>query len=313
MAENIKEIIDKIEVYNGVFPKDELQILIDRKEEATPFLLESLSDTEKLYERLETEEDYILPFYALFLLAQFREKKAYPLVYDIFSHDAKKVDDNWGDLITSGLGNILASVCDGDVSLINKLVLDEDVFEWVRSAGLTAWLSLLKANLKTRDETVSFLKSLFELPAGEDDFLRTWTINACLDIRAEELLPEIKKSFDDEVVDLTHFGDWDDFQELWDDEILYNFDEDTDHYLIDDTIDELSSWAYFKTEEQKQMEAQQRLQRMKELAGFQPVTEKVVWDSDYEGTFQRETPKVGKNEPCPCGSGRKYKKCCLNQ
>lgn len=24
----------------------------------------------------------------------------------------------------------------------------------------------------------------------------------------------------------------------------------------------------------------------------------------------REQPKVGRNEPCPCGSGRKYKKCC---
>ena len=27
-------------------------------------------------------------------------------------------------------------------------------------------------------------------------------------------------------------------------------------------------------------------------------------------TFRRETPKVGRNEPCPCGSGRKFKKCC---
>ncbi|MBN2097164.1 MAG: preprotein translocase subunit SecA [Candidatus Omnitrophica bacterium] len=25
---------------------------------------------------------------------------------------------------------------------------------------------------------------------------------------------------------------------------------------------------------------------------------------------KRQTPKVGRNEPCPCGSGRKYKKCC---
>jgi len=25
---------------------------------------------------------------------------------------------------------------------------------------------------------------------------------------------------------------------------------------------------------------------------------------------RRETPKVGRNDPCPCGSGRKYKKCC---
>ena len=27
-------------------------------------------------------------------------------------------------------------------------------------------------------------------------------------------------------------------------------------------------------------------------------------------TITRETPKVGRNDPCPCGSGRKYKKCC---
>jgi SEC-C motif-containing protein len=24
----------------------------------------------------------------------------------------------------------------------------------------------------------------------------------------------------------------------------------------------------------------------------------------------RETPKIGRNEPCPCGSGKKHKKCC---
>jgi len=29
--------------------------------------------------------------------------------------------------------------------------------------------------------------------------------------------------------------------------------------------------------------------------------------------YQRETPKVGRNDPCPCGSGKKYKKCCLNK
>ncbi len=27
-------------------------------------------------------------------------------------------------------------------------------------------------------------------------------------------------------------------------------------------------------------------------------------------TFVREQPKVGRNDPCPCGSGKKYKKCC---
>lgn len=27
--------------------------------------------------------------------------------------------------------------------------------------------------------------------------------------------------------------------------------------------------------------------------------------------FKREEPKVGRNDPCPCGSGKKYKKCCM--
>lgn len=26
--------------------------------------------------------------------------------------------------------------------------------------------------------------------------------------------------------------------------------------------------------------------------------------------FRREGPRVGRNDPCPCGSGKKYKKCC---
>jgi transposase-like protein len=29
--------------------------------------------------------------------------------------------------------------------------------------------------------------------------------------------------------------------------------------------------------------------------------------------YHRETPKVGRNEPCPCGSGQKHKRCCLNK
>ena len=27
----------------------------------------------------------------------------------------------------------------------------------------------------------------------------------------------------------------------------------------------------------------------------------------------RTEPKIGRNAPCPCGSGQKYKKCCLNK
>ncbi|HBF88607.1 MAG TPA: hypothetical protein DDX39_08200 [Bacteroidales bacterium] len=39
-------------------------------------------------------------------------------------------------------------------------------------------------------------------------------------------------------------------------------------------------------------------------------------NDDYEyiqNSIEKKEPKVGRNEPCPCGSGKKYKKCCLNK
>jgi preprotein translocase subunit SecA len=61
-------------------------------------------------------------------------------------------------------------------------------------------------------------------------------------------------------------------------------------------------------DEVARLEAEQRRQREKELemakaagAGTENQTPKTV---------RRQEEKVGRNAPCPCGSGKKYKKCC---
>ena len=36
----------------------------------------------------------------------------------------------------------------------------------------------------------------------------------------------------------------------------------------------------------------------------------VCMDRKVETIYKRTEQKVGRNEPCPCGSGKKYKKCC---
>jgi uncharacterized protein YecA (UPF0149 family) len=41
----------------------------------------------------------------------------------------------------------------------------------------------------------------------------------------------------------------------------------------------------------------------------------IFYDSDMDDAedstpYRRESPKIGRNDPCPCGSGKKYKKCC---
>jgi hypothetical protein len=35
-----------------------------------------------------------------------------------------------------------------------------------------------------------------------------------------------------------------------------------------------------------------------------------IWREPSAQPYIREAPKVGRNDPCPCGSGKKYKKCC---
>ncbi len=44
-------------------------------------------------------------------------------------------------------------------------------------------------------------------------------------------------------------------------------------------------------------------ERMAQAAAAQPAPQKVA-------TIVKQGPRVGRNDPCPCGSGKKYKKCC---
>lgn len=39
---------------------------------------------------------------------------------------------------------------------------------------------------------------------------------------------------------------------------------------------------------------------------------KVVWPSSSSGPLPRHVAKIGRNDPCPCGSGKKYKDCHRN-
>ncbi len=75
--------------------------------------------------------------------------------------------------------------------------------------------------------------------------------------------------------------------------------------LETDNDGEVEFIAYYSTDEQKQ--------EHHELAFFQK--EKDIWyfkdgSSVTPEQYIREAPKIGRNEPCSCGSGKKYKKCC---
>lgn len=71
------------------------------------------------------------------------------------------------------------------------------------------------------------------------------------------------------------------------------------------------------TEGEVEFEASYEMQGLKELhhenARFKKLDGRWFYDQGLvapAATITRAAPKVGRNEPCPCGSGRKYKHCC---
>jgi preprotein translocase subunit SecA len=78
-----------------------------------------------------------------------------------------------------------------------------------------------------------------------------------------------------------------------------------------DTIEKLFAIQVAKEEGVKEMKVERkqtfilsRGEEMAQRAGGETEAGKGV-------TVRREGKKVGRNDPCPCGSGKKYKKCCL--
>ena len=62
--------------------------------------------------------------------------------------------------------------------------------------------------------------------------------------------------------------------------------------------------------ERRQQEAAQRDLEMQHADVTAPQqTAESASDAEEPATFVRDQPKVGRNEPCPCGSGKKYKQC----
>jgi preprotein translocase subunit SecA len=77
-----------------------------------------------------------------------------------------------------------------------------------------------------------------------------------------------------------------------------------------DTVEKLFAIQIAKEQEAKEMKVERKqtfiLSRGEAAQSAGGETE------DGKGvTFRREGKKVGRNDPCPCGSGKKYKRCCL--
>ena len=102
---DIQEIIGVLEYETGPIAREALEEAIARQDEVTPELLRILEEARIDMEGL-LEDRYMGHMYAPYLLAQFREKRAYPLIIDFFSVPGDLPTEVAGDLVTEDLDGL---------------------------------------------------------------------------------------------------------------------------------------------------------------------------------------------------------------
>jgi len=61
------------------------------------------------------------------------------------------------------------------------------------------------------------------------------------------------------------------------------------------------------------VESELGIQKLREFIGEEFLAPKVDVAIRNPDTKEVRAVKVGRNEPCPCGSGEKFKKCCFRK
>ena len=228
-----------------------------------------------------SSEEAMLFAYSLYLLAKWREPRAYPLVVRWLSLPGDAPFDLAGDIVTQDGSRMLAGVCDGDLTLLEALVLDRQANEYGRGAAVGALSHLAVWAEVPRESVVEhFLWLAREGLEREPGHVWDCLAVECADIEALAVFPELRRAYDEGLVDPQCMGrsELDEVERAPRGETLRETRERD--APIDDVVKATSWWAGFATSRRGPLEP------------------------------YRAPPKVGRNDPCPCGSGKKYKKCC---
>jgi hypothetical protein len=301
---DIEELLAQLDEHRGSFPADLVAEVMARREEVIPRLLEILEDIDRDPEPWLADEESMLHIWALYLLALFREPRAYPLLVRIFSRPGEFAFELTGDVATQDLGSMLASVSGGDTSGMKALIENEQANEYVRSGAMDAMVSLVTTGQRARDEVMAYFVQLFHKlerkPGAQWDGLA----NACTDLWPQEAVDELHRAYEDDLVDPRSIG-WREIEEalaLGREDAMQKARRYSEP-LITDLARDMGWMQCFQ--DRKRGRQYEGHEDSEEDLGAPPPSEYAT-----VAPIRRTAPKVGRNEPCPCGSGKKFKKCC---
>jgi hypothetical protein len=282
-----------------------IRACLARPAELTPTLLQWLAE-EPPADWPGDDPRWYKAVHAGLLLIAYREPAALPLFAAIYRDEQREDLIEWFGVELPSYGPALT---DWALELLN----DPRAWEYGRIAATEILASIGWHHPAERARIVSALVAL--LPAlgsdgapvmppgyrGDEDAIWTWAAYALAQLRDTASQPQVVALYEHGLMDEMVMGD-------------------VDHYLAQlapDARPPLASYRDFdilRTYEGLHAMAQRERELMamsQQRAAARPTSPPMppAVASGATQPFVRSTPKIGRNEPCPCGSGKKYKHC----
>jgi hypothetical protein len=279
-------------------PREALKAASAQRVEMVPLFIKEIED----HLALElTARAKPTPFFFIFhLLGEWQEKAAYRPLARLLRLPGNEVDAIFGDSITTTSHRVMAAVFDGNPEPLYEIILDPSADEYLRASMIEALAMVTLRGELDRDLAGRFLCDVFmEMQPQAECYAWVGWQSAIAMLGMIDLKLLVKKAFDRGFID-SHVLGFHDFEQ----DLKRGIEcpgeprrpDDHEYTLFGDTVDELSGWYCFTEQYNEDQE------RWRQQADTNPIL-----SQPYENPFKG----VGRNDPCPCGSGKKFKKCCL--
>jgi hypothetical protein len=290
----ISTIIDRLADAEDL-PEDAIRAAREQRAAAAPAFVDLVE--RYLAGEPDAEEREGAQFYIFHLLGEWREKTAYRPLARLLAFDADEVDGLLGDATASTAHRVMAAVFDGDSRPLYEVIEAEHADPFVRSRMLEALAMLVLRGELERDEVARYLRDAFSsLKPQSTHFVWFGWQSAIAALGLAELSSLVEQAFARRLIDPMdmRFADYESDLEhaLAHSESPWRVAAPNEFAPFDDTIEELSSLYAFSADDDED-------------------------EDDWAPAFGASEPAinpfkgVGRNDPCPCGSGKKFKRCCL--
>jgi hypothetical protein len=223
------------------------------------------------------------PVHAWRALAQLKTESAIEPLLGLL----QRIDEHNDDWVSTEVPRVLGELGHAALEPVTAYLTDQARNEWARAAAARAVAEIGARHAELRVECVARLSAQLEKFTKQSETLNALLVSSLLDIKASEALPVMARAFAAGHVDESIVGDYEDA------EIELGLKKQRQHPRKPKKLTQLGDTLRALTEGSRMVDAIMENENGSERP---PV--------------YLSPKKTGRNDPCPCGSGKKYKKCC---